>query len=56
LDYCCIYGFRDRAILSKEITEYNLNNVNQNENMVVVANSATSGTSIGRLIAKNIKV
>jgi hypothetical protein len=53
LDYCCIDDFRDIAILSKEIIEHNLNNVNQNENMVIAANSPAYGTAIGMLIAKN---
>jgi hypothetical protein len=44
------------AILSKDIIEHNLNNVNQNENMVIVANSPTYGIAIGMLIAKNTKV
>jgi hypothetical protein len=44
------------AILSKEIIEYNLNNVNQNENMVVVANSHTYGAEIRMLITKSIEV
>ncbi len=53
MDHYCIDDFRDIAILSQEDIKHNLNNVNQNEIIIIVANSPSYGTAIGMLIAKN---